>query len=176
MFDPLSICGQPVVCKAGLWIAYTSAMEIPGTAGQQRMKGFLELVTGKELPKQMGPRPFTLAEALARQYPKRSKYGSVKTEYNGRTYDSKLEANFAAELDMSRKATDPKVRPVKIEPQVRFPLKIKGKLICTYVLDFRVTYADKHIEHIDVKGVMTDVYKIKKKMMKVCWGIDILEM
>ena len=31
--------------------------------------------------------------------------------------------------------------------------------------DFVVTYSDGHVEVIDVKGVRTDVYKLKRKML-----------
>lgn len=42
--------------------------------------------------------------------------------------------------------------------------KAKTFLEITYSPDFIVTYSDGHIEAIDVKGMETDVFKIKHKM------------
>ena len=90
-------------------------------------------------------------------------------------YDSRKEAQYAALLDTLRKATAPKERVVSVERQVPYPITIKRKPICKYVLDFKVTYADGRVEHIDVKGMKTDIYRLKKKMVKACYDIDILE-
>lgn len=55
--------------------------------------------------------------------------------------------------------------------QVPFTLldgyKHKGKAVrgIKYYADFVVTYADGHREVIDVKGMRTEVYKIKKKLL-----------
>lgn len=106
--------------------------------------------------------------------PKRSKYGNKKTEYNGRLYDSKKEAAYAQELDLLKSAKNPLDRVLSWEPQIPFLIEINGKKICKYVLDFRVEYEDR-LEHIDVKGVRTDVYKIKKKLVEAIYGIVIKE-
>lgn len=106
--------------------------------------------------------------------PKRSKYNSKKTFYDGVEYDSKKEADYAAKLDLLRKATDPHERVVRVERQVAFILQDKftdatGKkhLPIKYFCDFLVNYADGRQEIVDVKsfGTMTDVYKIKKKLL-----------
>lgn len=46
---------------------------------------------------------------------------------------------------------------------------------CTYIADF--VYKDKDGNEVveDVKGFRTDVYKIKKKMMRYRYGIEIQE-
>lgn len=104
-----------------------------------------------------------------------SKLGNHPTEYNGVRYDSKTEACYARDLDFKVKAG--LVR--QWERQVRFPLHVDGVLITTYVLDFRVSYADGHTEHIDVKGQRSgnpyQLFKIKKRLMLVVLGIDVLE-
>lgn len=120
----------------------------------------------------------TLAEAMKRTFAdteKRSKYGNVHTEYKGRMYHSAKEAEYAQFLDAMRRAKHEKDRVVRVEPQVPYKLAVNGVLVCKYYLDFKVTYADGRIEHVDVKGVKTDVYKLKKKLMKACHGIDIIE-
>jgi len=42
-------------------------------------------------------------------------------------------------------------------------IKFRG---ITYVADFKVTYADGHIEIEDVKGVETEAFKLKKKLFE----------
>ncbi len=106
---------------------------------------------------------------------KRNKFGNKKTDYKGEKYDSKAEAKYAAELDMLRNARFEAQRVVLWERQVRYPFVVNGVKIAVYVLDFKVTYADGHIEHVDVKGMRTDVYKMKKKLMLACHGIEIIE-
>lgn len=117
----------------------------------------------------------SLEEAMKRGFAGASKYGNVRTEYNGRMYHSGKEADYARYLDAMRRAKTGKDRVARVEPQVPFKIRVGGQLICTYYLDFRVTYADGRIEHIDVKGVRTDVYKLKKKLMKAVHGIEIIE-
>jgi hypothetical protein len=80
-------------------------------------------------------------------------------------YDSGDEASYAKQLELQRKAIDPRYRVIKIERQPRFILQRKPNQI-TYKADFRVWYADGHIEVVDVKGMKTDIFKLKIKMMK----------
>lgn len=104
-----------------------------------------------------------------------NKYGNKKTEYNGQTFDSRKEAQYARELDLLSKAQNDTQRVVKYETQVRYPLEVNGTKIATYVLDFKVEYADGRVEFVDVKGMRTGVYKLKKKLMLACHGIEITE-
>lgn len=103
------------------------------------------------------------------------KYRNIRTEYNGRMYDSKKEAKHAATLDMMRLATDPKQKVVGYKPQVRFSLEVKGKKIGAYVADFVVVFADEHSEIQDVKGMRTPLYKWKKKHFEIQYGEKIIE-
>jgi len=104
-----------------------------------------------------------------------NKYNAKRTEYNGRTYHSKKEADYATQLDMQRHAQNPKDKVIKWIPQVKFAISINEKHICNYYLDFTVFYGDGHVEHIDVKGVKTPVYKLKKKCVEALYYIEIKE-
>lgn len=106
---------------------------------------------------------------------RRSKFGNVRTAYNGRTFASKHEAACAGQLDMLRFAKDPQQKVVDIEYQHRIPLVVSGQKVCDYVADFRVLFADKHVEIWDAKGFRTPEYKLKKKLVKAVYGIDIVE-
>lgn len=100
----------------------------------------------------------------------RNKYGvamdalSRKTRtHNGVEYHSKLEARYAAMLDLRLK----EIGPFRIKSwarQVPIKLEVNGKLICTYIVDFVVEHPDGHLEWIEVKGFDTDVWKLKQKL------------
>lgn len=104
-----------------------------------------------------------------------SKYGNIKEEYNGEIYMSKAEARYARFLDLSKKAVHSKQRVASWERQVPYLIEINGVKICKYLADFRVTYCDGTVEVVDVKGYRTDIYRIKKKLVKAVHGIEIIE-
>jgi len=103
----------------------------------------------------------------------RPKYGNKKTVVNGIKFDSKWEAErylYIKSLERAGRVKD-------LELQVRFNLVVNDQKICAYIADFRYKREDKEgvwqeiIE--DAKGVETPEFKLKKKLMKACLGIDI---
>lgn len=106
-----------------------------------------------------------------RKFPKRkNKYNNLLTEYNGVKYHSRLEAKYAALLDIRQKAKEVE----NIKRQERFPLEVNGEKIGTYVADFSFFDKVKKVNRVvDIKGVETDLFKIKKKLMKAVHGIDV---
>lgn len=122
-----------------------------------------------------------------------NKYHNQKTTVDGIPFDSKKEARRYQELKLLEKAgeiTDLK-RQVEYEliPEQReFTNEIykkgrnkgcfkKGKLLeqkCSYMADF--TYIEDGFVIVeDVKGIRTDVYKIKRKLMLQIYRIRIRE-
>lgn len=111
----------------------------------------------------------------------RRKYGNVPTVVDGQQFDSKREAERFEELKLLEKAGA--IR--NLRTQVRYPLALNGQDICLYVSDFdydriRMVYpgsSQKQWEHVteDVKSkaTMTDVFRLKRKLMKAVHGIDI---
>ena len=63
----------------------------------------------------------------------------------------------------------------KLQLQTPFKIEINGVKICTYRADF--TYYDAAGAYVveDTKGKLTDVYKLKKKMVLAIHSITILE-
>lgn len=103
--------------------------------------------------------------------PKRSKYGAQKTMLDGILFDSKREAAYYAELKQREKAGE----VVGVELQRPFALLgNNGMLIATYKADFCFwdNVADR-FRVIDVKGVETKDFKLKKKMMLGLLGINV---
>ena len=96
-----------------------------------------------------------------------SKYGNKKTVVDGITFPSKKEASYYIYLkDLKKKG---EIRDFERQVVYTFASGIK------YVLDFRVTEKDGRLTHKDVKGVLTPVYRLKKKLMKHEFNIDIQE-
>ena len=115
---------------------------------------------------------------------KGSKHRNVRTLYNGTYYDSKKESDYRQTLDFLTGSNIPANERVEvIEEQVRYKMIVNDVKVCTYVLDFKVTYGDGRVEFVDVKPFdiktnkfrTTDVFKIKKRLMLACHGIDITE-
>jgi hypothetical protein len=102
---------------------------------------------------------------------RRSKYGNVKVEADGYTFDSKAEYRRYQELKLLDKAKD--IFYLQVHPE--WNIIINGEQVCRYKADF--SYQDARRNQIveDVKGVKTQVYQLKKKLMKVVLGIDIVE-
>lgn len=102
---------------------------------------------------------------------RRSKYGNKKTIIDGITFASKKEA--ARYLVLKEQEEAGLISQLRL--QVSHSLKVNKKLICRYIADF--VYVDANGQEIveDVKGRITPVYALKKKLMDACLGIQILE-
>jgi len=103
----------------------------------------------------------------AAKKPLANKYHAVKTG----EYDSKREAARGLQLQLLEKAK----KIFGLEHHTVFPLSVNGQHICNYEADF--IYQDEACKTVveDVKGVRTDLYKLKKKLMKAIYNIDIVE-
>lgn len=101
-----------------------------------------------------------------------NKYGAKKTEIDGFIFDSKREAAYYSELKLREYAGE----IVHLELQPKFECIVNGKKICTYIADFRYELTGSGFqETVDVKGMKTDVYRIKKKLVEALFGIIITE-
>jgi len=109
---------------------------------------------------------------------KGNKYGVANKEdrtWYGTVYDSKLEMKYAQHLEMMRKASKDSDKVIDVMEQVKYPIYINDKLIFNYKLDFRVHYADGGTEFVDVKGMKTAIYRLKKKAVEAYYNIKIKE-
>lgn len=95
-----------------------------------------------------------------KKYQTRNKYNAVKQSFNGRTYHSKKEAQYAAELEWRLKAGE----IAEYIPQHPLRMYVNGKKICNYFIDFKVIYPDGSIELVECKGFETDVWRLKWKL------------
>lgn len=108
-----------------------------------------------------------------------NKYGAKKTVVNGIMFDSKHEAERYIELKYLERIGE--VRDLQL--QVPFELipaqkDEKGKTLeraVFYIADFVYFDKDGNLVVEDAKGMKTDAYKLKKKMMLYFKGIRIVE-
>ena len=100
-----------------------------------------------------------------------AKYNNVKCTYSGIKFDSIGERNRYRELEMMQNQCG---QIIELKTQVKFPIIVNEVKICNYIADF--TYHNKNGDYIveDFKGVQTSIFKLKKKLMKAVYGIDIL--
>ena len=100
-----------------------------------------------------------------------SKYNAIKTIVDGITFDSKHEAERYRELRMLELCG--KISSLELQP--RFDVIVNGIKVCRYYADFRYIDGDGAIVVEDAKGVKTAVYRLKKRLVKAIYGIDIVE-
>ena|SRR3972149_10728643 len=104
-----------------------------------------------------------------RDFRKKGKYKNMTKQFGGRSYDSKLEANFAEELEWRKKAGEIK----EIIPQYKIDLKgLQGKHVCNYYVDFKVINADDSITYYEVKGMELPLWQLKWKLTEQQIAID----
>lgn len=94
-----------------------------------------------------------------------NKFKAIKQTYDGYSYDSKKEAQKAAELDMLMKGGVIK----GWDRQERIALKGEnGTTVCHYKPDFTVYHLDGTTEIIEIKSpaTMTPVWRLKWKLLE----------
>jgi Protein of unknown function (DUF1064) len=98
----------------------------------------------------------------------KTKYGNKKVVLDGITFDSEMEAKYYSHLKLLRSKGIVK----EFELQPKFVLldsfKKNGKTYraITYNADFTVYYADGKIEVIDVKGMITQQFELRRKLFE----------
>lgn len=107
------------------------------------------------------------------------KYGNRKTVIDGHTFDSKREAGRYGELKLLERTGQ--ITDLELQPRFELIPKQrrddgKSERACEYVADFRYTdTATGQIVIEDAKGVRTDAYIIKRKLVLQVHGITVRE-
>lgn len=106
-----------------------------------------------------------------------NKYHNKKVEVDGIKFDSIKEANRYTELKLLLRAG--KIKELELQPrfllQPRYRKHNKTIRSIEYVADF--SYIDNKGKKIveDVKGIKTEVYKLKKKIFEYKYNLEITE-
>jgi hypothetical protein len=108
------------------------------------------------------------------QPPRRSKYRNVRVRIEREWFDSVKEADYWCALRARAAAGE----ITNLRRQVAFPLLCpkddRAVLVCTYVADF--TFDEQGTRHVvDVKGVRTQLYRLKAKWLFLQDGIVVEE-
>lgn len=103
----------------------------------------------------------------------RSKFNAAPTRCSeGRMHQSGLEARRCTELHLMERAGV--ITNLRAHPQVRFRLEVDGHHICDYMADFCYYDNERRAEIVeDVKGMMTDVARMKMKLMEAVHGVEV---
>ena len=97
-----------------------------------------------------------------------TKYKSKKVEIDGHVFDSKIEARYYEQLKWLQEHNQ--ILFFRIQPryllQEAFQKNGKTYRKIEYIADFEVHHLDGSIEVIDVKGMETEAFKIKRKLFE----------
>jgi hypothetical protein len=103
----------------------------------------------------------------------RRKYGNVKIEEDGKTFDSIKEAKYYGQLKLRKAAGEIK----DFEHHVVYQIELNEQKIFKYEADFVVQYHDGTQTIIDVKSKATatlPVFNLKKRIIKAIYNVDII--
>lgn len=104
---------------------------------------------------------------------KRNKYQNIIVEFDGKTFHSLKERDRYITLRARQAAGE----IIQLACQVKFDLESEDQKICSYIADFTYTENGRLVVE-DVKSRATRklaVYRLKNKLMKANFGIDIKE-
>lgn len=112
-----------------------------------------------------------------------NKYGARRTyvEAIGRTFASKREADAALVLWARQQAGEVRDLAFQVSYDFYFDGEKLGRYVADFVYDERWPQRDTSMGEAwvrvvaDAKGVKTPVYRIKKRLMRAFYGIDIKE-
>ena len=105
---------------------------------------------------------------------RRGKYDAKPTVVDGIRFHSKKEAKRYGELKLLVLAG--LIDTLELQP--KFPLKVNGILITTYIGDFRYRLKEDGAWRSvveDAKGFRTREYRLKKKLLLALHGIEVRE-
>ena len=108
----------------------------------------------------------------AMDVPKPAKYRNEPTVVDGVRFDSRKEAARWCELRLLERAG----AIADLARQVRFVLEVGGVRVGVYVADFQYREGgERVVEDVKSEGTRTQVYRLKKRLMLACHGIEIRE-
>lgn len=101
-----------------------------------------------------------------------NKFNAQPQKREGRTLASSAEARRLAELRLLERAG----AISQLELQPRFKIDVNGRKCGVYVADFQYFHRESgRLVVEDVKGFPTELYKLKRALVEVLYGIRILE-
>lgn len=108
---------------------------------------------------------------------KKPKYLNKKVRLDGYVFDSKKECERYLQLFAMQKQG--LIRELSVHP--KFQINVNNQPVCTYQADFSYLMAkngdkfDFVVEDVKSKATKTDLYRLKKKLMRAVLGIEVKE-
>lgn len=106
-----------------------------------------------------------MPRVIKHNFKKRNKYGAKATVVDGIRFDSQAEARYYSRLRLRQQAGE----VLFFLRQAPFHLPGKTK----YVVDFLEFHTDGSVHVIDVKGMETQVFKIKKRQVEDLYPVTV---
>ena len=107
-------------------------------------------------------------------YGKSNKFRAKKTSFMGFTFDSKWEAERYGQLVQLERIGE----ITGLNRQIKYDIIVNEQQICKYIADFSYYEKDENAQTKfvveDAKGIETTEFRLKKKLMKAIYGIEIL--
>lgn len=107
----------------------------------------------------------------------KNKYKNKKVEYDGIKFDSKMERDFYIHLQkLQANGTVYEFFLQKRYVIVDAYINAKGEKVSPsyYIADFEVHYSDNRIEVIDIKGQLTPLFNLKKKIFEARYPFSLI--
>ena len=105
---------------------------------------------------------------LGIKQPKKSKYNNKKVIVDGIKFDSQKEAEYYCRLKLLKQAGE--IKDFGLQPryvlQPGFEKNGEKFKPITYIADFVITNNDGTTDVVDIKGVETQIFKIKRKLFE----------
>jgi hypothetical protein len=107
---------------------------------------------------------------------KRNKYNARGRWIQDIWFPSRAEGDRYVQLLEMREAGT--ISELELHP--KFPCYVNGKLVCTYLADFRYRIRPgklgSRVLIEDVKGMVTDAYRLKRALVQALYPIEIIEL
>lgn len=102
---------------------------------------------------------------IKHNFSSRNKYNAKPTVVDNIRFASKAEANYYMQLKLRKKAGE--IVFFLMQQPFHLPGGVK------YIVDFAEFHADNTVHFVDVKGIETKEFKIKKKLVEYLYPVEI---
>lgn len=104
-----------------------------------------------------------------KQY-KKTKYKNTICKYQDKTFHSKKELYDFIKLDDLQRSG--KIKSVKRQRKIE--IVVNGVHVCNHYVDFEIEMNDGRVKWVETKGLPTETWRIKEKLVKALFQTEYL--